>query len=490
MSPPPSLRAFTWKERITRALEPELGRITLEVPSRDEVVTRAELLARIETLSRELECSQQPLLLWLGKSRQFYEFVLASLSAEHDFCPLDSSVPEARVRSVAQGLGRPLLVTDNEHQLHDCVSSVSPTQTDGITMASNATGRSPSEGPQSKSEGSYYISTSGSTGAPRLVAGRQQALHAFVDWSVPFYEISPETRWSQFSSTGFDLTIVDLLTVILGGGTLVALSGLHERLRPGAFVSVHNLTHWHSVPSMIPHLLQAGSHNLDSLTCLSFCGEPLLRSHCTELRGTLPHSRIVNTYGPTEATLFCSAHELTEEDLDYSFVPSVPIGEPIPGWSFTFHPEGNEGESRLVIAGHHLAAGYLNESVPSFGLNDAGLSTFDTGDYFRHSRGHTYFSRRKDTQVKVNGNRIDLTEIANACGQVGLPRAIALLHEGRLTLILESEVSLSSRDITSRLEAVLPSYALPSRVLFTARLPRTPSGKIDSKGLRAWMSTP
>jgi D-alanine--poly(phosphoribitol) ligase subunit 1 len=472
-------------------LERDPQGVVLEVPSCGDVVTRGELLDRVETRRKELERVQQPLLLWLEKSSQFYEFVLAALSAEHDFCPLDSAVPEERVRSIAQAFGHPLLVTDDEHQLHDCASSFSPTQHGDISMAfGSSAGRLPSEASQSDTEGHYYISTSGSTGSPRLVAGRQRALHPFVDWSVPFYDVSPETRWSQFSSTGFDLTIVDLLTTVVGGGTLVALTGLHERLRPGAFADAHNLTHWHSVPSMIPHLLEVDDHRLSSLKCLSFCGEPLLRSHCAGLRDALPDSRIVNTYGPTEATLFCSAHEIASEDIDCPFVPSVPIGEPIPGWAFAFRPEGDESESCLTIGGHHLAAGYLNESSLSFGLDSDGLPTFYTGDYFRHNRGHAYFSRRKDTQVKANGNRLDLTEIANACGQVGLPRAIALMHEGRLTLFLESPGGLSGRDVTERLASVLPSYALPSRVHFAPRFPRSTSGKIDQKGLRTWVSGP
>ena len=102
-------------------------------------------------------------------------------------------------------------------------------------------------------EASYYIATSGSTGVPKLVQVFHDQTIPFIDWAVPFYEVNHNCRWGQFSSIGFDLSLVDFLTALCGGATLVSLSAQIDRIRPARAVLRSRITHWHSVPSLIPY---------------------------------------------------------------------------------------------------------------------------------------------------------------------------------------------------------------------------------------------
>src|SRR5262249_15539874 len=154
----------------------------------------------------------------------------------------------------------------------------------------------------SNREANYFIATSGSTGKPKLVNVPHDRTIPFIEWAIEFYGIDNDCRWAQFSSIGFDLSLVDFLAVFCGGGTLVPLSSLVDRLRPARAVTRAKITHWHSVPSMIPYFLQDTS-NLGQVTgcrVFSFCGEPFLRTHAESLAERYPGARIINTYGPTE----------------------------------------------------------------------------------------------------------------------------------------------------------------------------------------------
>lgn len=461
----------------------------VEIPAVEARLTYGRLWEEARAWADVLGPPDRPLVLYVHKTLDYYRLLACAFLYGYSVCLVDRSSPLGRLRRIVEQFAGPVLVTDDARAadaLH--ASGVRTVRLPaGGRGASAAAVAPPSIGTSSAEQATqvprYFISTSGTSGAPRLVDVRHDATLAFTAWSTRFYGCGPDTRWAQFSGNGFDLSLVDFLTVLRSGGTLVALTNSLERARPGRFIEEHGITHWHSVPTMIPYLLY-GEADLASIECFTFCGEPLLRDSCLRLRRRAPGARLVNTYGPTEGTLFCSFHEVSAADLE-SDTATMPIGAPVPGWSFLFLPE--QQTHRLVIAGEHLAEGYLQQQGGAFGTVTVGgesLRSFDTGDYFDLDGGAVRFSHRRDGMVKVRGNRVDVGEVADACAAYGVQQPVVVLREEELVLFHEDPHDrMDHRKLLAGLLERLPAYAAPSRIVAVAEIPRTANGKIDHSAL-------
>jgi non-ribosomal peptide synthetase component F len=277
-----------------------------------------------------------------------------------------------------------------------------------------------------------------------------------------------------------------VLTSVTAGATLVALSTMGETARLNRVVSDYGITHWHSVPSVIGYLVR-GDRPLTQLRAMSFCGEPLLRSQCADLRRVAPQARLINTYGPTEGPLFCTAHEVTDAELADEGLTTMPIGAAIPGWVLDL--VADDQGLRLTILADRLAEGYHGTSDAAFGqVERDGVvwQTFDTGDYMRQHGDHLVFSHRRDRMVKIAGIRLDLGDVTDACLRCGIDEPVVLLHDGSLVVFyegvdgerrpMEGDAQLER---ASRLRQVLPDYAVPGRFEFVATMPRNTNGKVD-----------
>jgi D-alanine--poly(phosphoribitol) ligase subunit 1 len=400
-----------------------------------------------------------------------------------NFCPLDIENPINRVLDVARQLPEALIVCDDDGILarlrrhsDECLKmqlhqDYPPVAYQGNELRTN--------------EASYYIATSGSTGVPKLVKVPHDHTLPFVEWAVPFYRVDVGCRWAQFSSIGFDLSLVDFLIIACGTGTLISLSSQIDKLRPAKSIQKSRITHWHSVPSMIPYILKDDKDGHAASTCrlFTFCGEPLMRADAERIALRYPTARIVNTYGPTEGTLFCSFFEFETSGIAPAD-GSVPIGQPIPSWNFVLLPDGDT--SRLIILSDYISEGYVGVKSPLFstvGLFGRRIRAFDTGDYFRVIGSELYFSHRRDGMIKVNGNRIDLGEIESVAKRFDLVNPVAFVVEGSIALVVEGKEG-STEEVMSNLAKHLPRHSLPTWIRYVPAHPRTVNGKLDRRAIQ------
>lgn len=467
----------------------ELARTAPDLPAVDDhgnVVTYGDLMSQAAGFSgvfRELG-GEAKVLINLPAGALAYAALLGSIQSGSTFAFVSAATPPAACHSIAARFAPDLLVGPSNwcDELASVTSAQRMTQwpPSEILDRTIVETRSPV----------YVVFTSGSTGDPKGIAVGDRPVVEFERWAQNFYCPTPADRWAQFSRLTFDLSLVDVLTALSGGACLVPFSGDYERLRPGRFVEQSEVTVWHSVPSLIPMLLEAGSGtppNLETVRLFTFCGEPLLTERADQLLSRSPSALVCNTYGPTEGTLFCSGQQFDREQVGEESQPTLPIGDPIPGWQFEFEPV-DEDLQEITILSRYLADGYIGP-VTNSGFQDpadgeyATARRFRTGDLVRRINGATYFASRTDRQVKVKGMRLELAAIELELIRVGFAEAQVCLGQAGLIAYVTGDTELSDVDIGDRLRIRLPPEAVPPRLIRVREFPRLSSGKVDLRAL-------
>jgi D-alanine--poly(phosphoribitol) ligase subunit 1 len=343
----------------------------------------------------------------------------------------------------------------------------------------------------------YVIFTSGSTGAPKGVVISHAALAHYIDWVVSSRLFQPGERTSQYTNIGFDVSVLDIVGALCCGATLVPFVSRGDRLLPAEAIKKHCVTVWTSVPSVISLMQrarQATRENLGSVRRFFFAGEPLLEVHVAALFAACPQAEVWNAYGPTETTVTMTLLKLTAESHRSVTRNSVAIGEPISGMEMHVLGGENPDSGELVIVGPQLADGYWEDPEQTarvfrdIDLNGTRKRAYFSGDWVRRSEGHVYFESRIDHQVKIDGLRLELDEVAAAIRALGWPEVAVFKIDAHVTAVLESPVDLTTSEVNhlrTSLLAKLERYAVPSRILAVAEFPRNQNDKIDLATLKA-----
>lgn len=283
--------------------------------------------------------------------------------------------------------------------------------------------------PLSSGHPAYVIYTSGSTGVPKGVVVTHEGLNNYLQWSVRKYNASQGSGAPAHSSIGFDLTITSIYPQLLMGRPVIFTRGqrdvenLAEILQSSKDLTLVKLTPAHM--EMLNNSLTAEQMK-QSARSLVIGGEALNYESLTLWRINAPETRLINEYGPTEATVGCCVYQVGADD---PFTGSVPIGGAIANTQLyvldTFLqpvPLGVTGE--LYIAGTSLARGYLSRpglTVERFVVNpfgEPGARMYRTGDLARRrADGLLEYVGRADYQVKIRGYRIEPAEIEAALKQ-------------------------------------------------------------------------
>ncbi|HKX88543.1 MAG TPA: AMP-binding protein, partial [Sphingopyxis sp.] len=124
----------------------------------------------------------------------------------------------------------------------------------------------------------YVLFTSGSTGRPKGVMISRRSLEFVVAFALREYAVDENDVWAQYSSIGFDLSVLDVFTAIAAGAAVVPIVSQGDRLMPARLIALHSITIWHSVPSafeLLDHSRRLTAETLAPLRLIIFCGEPL-----------------------------------------------------------------------------------------------------------------------------------------------------------------------------------------------------------------------
>lgn len=357
--------------------------------------------------------------------------------------------------------------------------------------------------PKQSTNLAYVVLTSGSTGEPKAVQITHANLDHFVEWAEETFGLTSSDVFATLNPPHFDNAVFDFFcSQTLGAQLHIIPSKVVQdptRIAPAILESKCNI--WFSVPSLMNYLLTTRCLNekvLRQFTKLLLGGEGLPKKLLETLISMIhsEESRIWNVYGPSECACMCSAYELTSETLE-TFDGLAPIGLISERFRHFLKDPDSRGVGELVLDGPQVGPGYIGDEVAtakSFApLNSTtGCSSYrayHTGDLMRvDEAGRLRFVGRIDSQVKLMGRRIELTEIELEILRIeGCDEAfVALTEEGqrppRLVAYIGGKVSEAT--IRESLARALPRYMVPKEIHVMSALPKNRNGKVDRNFLR------
>ena len=345
----------------------------------------------------------------------------------------------------------------------------------------------------------YVMFTSGSTGVPKPVAVEHRALSAYVDSICERLNISAEMTATSSASFAADFGFTALWPALVCGAT-VAHCPPAARLDAEAFADHMEASAADLLKITPSHLsaLLAGSRPERILPrrTIVFGGERLNSALVAKVHALRPELRIVNHYGPTETTIGVLTAEVTGLPSD----ADVPLGAPLPHAELAIVDEvgnpvrmGTPGE--LVISGHGVARGYLNDPRATADRfrpwqSGVGQRAYYTGDRaLVGGDGLIRFRGRFDDQVQIRGWRVEPAEAEQALrGHPAVTEAVVTVSgdDGEIKLVAHvvAHAGTEADTILTYLRKRLPDYLIPTTVHLIGRLPLLPNGKVDRKALQ------
>ncbi|MFC3051560.1 non-ribosomal peptide synthetase [Kordiimonas pumila] len=523
VSPEEKKQQLKWcgKEPISKPSVPVLDAIrarakeTPDAPAivcGENVLSYRDLMNKVNQLSRYFLSqgvrAEDTVAVFLERRADSIVTLLAVMSVGAVWLPLDSESPGARSRLILQNASVRLLIT--QARFDEKVATFGLKRghiavLENIEEHLRAMSDSDIELHADPLSAAYIIFTSGSTGEPKGVVVSHASIADHVGIIAEKYSLRNSDVVLQFASHSTDTSLEQILPTLACGSSLVMVG--EKLLAPSEFYRLlngENVTVADIPPAYLREILLAWRgkevpEGLLKLRLILVGGEALTADLVSLWQNSiLGCVKLMNAYGPTEATITTLTYEVTR---DQKYGSIVPIGRPLDGVvayilddNGNIVPEGVKGE--LFLGGRRLALGYLgNDSLTAerFPLIDMGTNRgrqrlYRTGDrvsYLKGSNGVIVFHGRMDNQVKVRGYRVELGEIEakildyDDCNVAVLPQ---LNQSGDTVIVAYVEANSGTFDkagLKDYLRRALPEHMVPNRIQYLENLPLSSSGKID-----------
>lgn len=506
------------------------------VCSWDENLTYVKLVSLAKRLAKHLIAlgvgPEKYVPLCFEKSTWAVVAMLAVLEAGGAFVPLEPSHPESRIKYIVGNVGASLVLCSTKYvEKFADVSDVEtfvvdegfPRRPQPVISSGNAIMK------PTPTNAAYLIFTSGTTGLPK---GTIISHHAFATGATshaPAILMRQQSRVLQFSNLCFDASVMEILTTLITGGCICIPSDEERMNDISGAINRMGVT-WTLLTPSVANILVP--EIVPSLEVLVTGGEAMQARHIAKWSSS---TALVNAYGPSECAVIATTS--VKVDLNGSILDedSSNIGRGVGCrcWIVNPHdhtqlmPIGSVGE--LVVEGNTVARGYLNNEEKTakafvarpdwMGYDDneivAGHSRliYKTGDLVRYNAtGDITYVARKDTQIKLNGLRIELgdiehhvkehlpdgveavVELAAPAGQSTALAAFIYSKEDAasteaLIMPMSEQITTLGKDLKSKLTKALPGYMVPSLYFPVSNMPWTASGKLDRTRLRKAVAT-
>ena len=456
--------------------------------SGDQRLTYGELRRRSDFLATQLAerfgADRSPIAVLGHREPEMLIAFLGAVKSGRPYVPLDTALPQQRIDKIL-AISRPALLLTPED----------------IARLSRAATPAPVTRPEGDDR-FYVLFTSGSTGEPKGVIITLGCLENFVKWMLEEQRFLPlgET-FLNTAPFSFDLSVMDLYCSLATGGTLFSIGRdlvANPKMLYRAFGN-SGATTWVSTPSFAQMCLveeKFSEETLPHIRRFLFCGETLAVQTAARLMERFPRAEVWNMYGPTEATVATTSVRIDLSTLEkYS---ALPVGRAMPGTDvFVVGEAGqtlpSQERGEIIIAGPNVSPGYLGRPELTAGafFERGDRRAYRTGDQGRFHDGLLFFEGRMDSQLKLNGYRIELGDVeANLLALPSVREAVVtpVIKNGAAQslaafVVLSDRIEASHFDLTQSLRQQLaerlPVYMLPRKFVFLDAFPLTANGKAD-----------
>lgn len=437
-------------------------------------LTYAKLYEEAERVAAVLKAQGGGAVAVLGnKEPEMIISILACIMARRAYVPLEDNLPQARIAAAIRQ-AECTLVLKNGSACPDCGIPCSTLAELEHTPDKAACGGA-------QNETAYIIFTSGSTGTPKGVPISYANLENFIRWICSNSTFAKFEHAAVFcpASFGFDLSVAGIYYALSAGGTIVTVSREEQKSFDGIFAALQKSSAEIAVltPTFMKLCLLNGDFNAENfpkLRCCWFCGERLEKALCEKLLRRFPSLKIINAYGPTEATCAVCSAVITAETLA--------AGEPLPVGDISSAACKIEIENgEIILSGTSVFGGYIGAAERTGGR-------FATGDLGEIRGGKLYCTGHADGRIKYKGYRIELGDIeANILAVEGTRACAAVAKRNKsgdvayIKAFVSAEPKLDEAALRTALKATLPEYMIPKVIEFLPQLPVNEHGKTDRR---------
>lgn len=425
------------------------------------------------------------------------------------FIPLDISQPSSRIEKQISTAGIQCVLASRNMEKLDSFSHVEKIYLEDVLGMADVP--EVDVWPSYLEEDSLYVYfTSGTTGEPKGIVGKNISLLQFLRWEIKEFSIREDFRFSQFISPYFDAFLRDVFVPLLAGGTVCIPEdpSILEPERLMRWLDDHEITVVHCVPSVfrIFNSPTLTFEHYKSLRYVLLSGERLIPAELKNWFQVFGNRiELVNFYGSTETTMIRTFYRIKDSDVEKN---RIPVGKPIEGTEVFILNERLKPcpalmAGRIFIVSDFCTKGYLQNDplnaekfiqVPT--LDGTLVTAFDTGDKGRKlADGNIDLLGRDDRQIKLRGIRVELVEIEKVFFDSGLVRNILVIpleeEVGNMTLFAfiiplhQEKNGALLKKMQDYATKYLPDYMRPSNIYFMEEFPLLPNGKVDIKKLEA-----
>ena len=474
-----------------------------------EAVSYGELRGLMESSHAELEAAglpaDRPVGIRAKKSPEAVGLILACLQARRPFLLPSIELASDTLAQLFAQAGTSQVISPHGPR------SESAASLHALVDDAHAQSDAPSDWPPEvgADEVTFMLTTSGSTGLPKIVPLSARGIDAFTDWGAAQFEIGPGTVVANYAPLNFDLCLLDIWTTLKHGGCVALVD--QDRATQGSYladlVNDNEVNVLQAVPMLYRLLIDVNRQDgrtFPTVRHVITTGDKIPTTTLAELPSLFPNARFYNVYGCTE----------TNDSLMHEFVGlgegnlpgDVPVGEPLPGVTATVQTKDGEalegpGTGELLVWTPFQTHGYLKAELNAdkfVSRSEEGRgerSYYRTGDIVRrHEDGSLSLEGRADFYVKVRGVRVSTQVVEQAILEhpdVAEAAVVAVADElagSRLHAVVRREpgAKLNSLALRQHCTARLARTEMPSVIQFIDKpLPTTSTGKVDRNRIKA-----
>ncbi|MEE0867214.1 MAG: amino acid adenylation domain-containing protein [Clostridia bacterium] len=447
-----------------------------------------------------------PVIVYMKKSLKCLVSFMGILYSGNPYVPVAADMPISRIKKIVENLKPEFIITDEqglENLSESDIEGVKPLLYEDIVktcpdmeIVEKRVNETIDTDPV------YIMYTSGSTGTPKGVVVSHKGVYDYVLWTSTEFGFTKDDIFGNQAPFYFDNSIFDIYGCLITGATLVIIPEVlfNFPLKLPEYVNDMNITVIFWVPTVMINIANSGvleTAQMNALKKVLFCGEVMPNTQLNIWRRYFPGLMYANLYGPTEITDVCTYYVV---DREFKNSDPLPIGRACRNMRTIILTDDNKAAAvgecgELCIAGTGVSLGYWNNpeitdrAFVQNPLNDKYFERiYRTGDLaYYNEEGLIIFVGRKDSQIKIKGNRVELGEIENAAmciDEIKGACAVFNAERGVIVLFVESDKELRLRLVNNQLKAYIPKYMLPGELCVMEKFPHTANDKIDRVALR------